>query len=114
MNQINPALNKRYGYFDGLFKFLTARHYFRIYLCAMVKILEELVLFYLVYKIIFDLIVPAAQTSKQVKKQFTDMQNKIQEQAEKFNSQQNTQYNSSNNSTAYSKPDKDDYIEFEE
>ena len=79
----------------------------------MFKILEELVLFYLVYKIIFDLIVPAAQTTKQVKKQFTDMQNKMQEPSDKFNKQQSNQYNSSNTSS-YSKPDNDDYIEFEE
>jgi hypothetical protein len=79
----------------------------------MFKILEELFLFYLVYKLIFDLIIPAAHTTKQVKKQFADMQSKMQEQADRFNKQQTSQYASSNN-TSHSKPDNDDYIEFEE
>jgi hypothetical protein len=79
----------------------------------MFKILEELILFYLLYKLIFDLIIPAAQTTKQVKKQFADMQSKMHEQTEKFNQQQAKQYAAPVNPT-YSKPDKDDYIEFEE
>ena len=79
----------------------------------MFKIIEELLLLYFLYKLIFDLIIPAAQTTKQVKKQFTDMQSKMQEQAEKFNQQQSKQYTTSASSPTL-KPDSDDYIEFEE
>ena len=79
----------------------------------MFKIIEELLLFYFLYKLIFDLIIPAAQTTKQVKKQFTDMQSKMQEQAEKFNQQQPRQYSSTTDHSA-PKPDNEDYIEFEE
>ncbi len=79
----------------------------------MFKIVEELFLFYLVYKIIFGLIIPAVQTTKAVKKQFADLQNKMKEQTDKFNNQQNRQYNSERN-TAHSKTDNIDYIEFEE
>jgi hypothetical protein len=79
----------------------------------MFKVIEDLLLFYFLYKLVFDLILPAAQTSKEVKKQFADMQNKMQEQAEKFNQQQNKQYSTSV-TPSHSKPDSDDYIEFEE
>ena len=82
----------------------------------MFRILEELIGFYLLYKLIFDLIIPAAQTTKHVKKQFSDMQSKMQEQAERFNRQQNNNYQnpSQHTSPKFSKPDNDDYIDFEE
>lgn len=109
--------NEKCRHFCRKQPFLTIRHHFRAYLYTMFKILEELLLFYLLYKLIFDLIIPAAQTTRQVKRQFSDMQSKMQEQAERFNSQHNNRYqdqNTATKSTAYTKPDKDDYIDFEE
>ncbi|UAY52034.1 hypothetical protein [Ferruginibacter albus] len=79
----------------------------------MFKVIEDIILLYLAYKVIFDFIIPAATTTKQVKKQFSEMQTKMQEQADKFNQQQQQQQR--HTSTTYSAPtDKDDYIEFEE
>ncbi len=82
----------------------------------MFRILEELLGFYLLYKLIFDLIIPAAQTTRQVKKQFSEMQTKMHEQAERFNRQQNSNYQNPSQHSApkFPKPDTDDYIEFEE
>lgn len=81
----------------------------------MFRIIEELLGVYLLYKLIFDLIIPAAQTTRQVKKQFSDMQSNMHEQAERFNRQQSNYQNPSQHAAPkFSKPDKDDYIEFEE
>jgi len=82
----------------------------------MFRVIEDLLLLYFLYKLIFDFIIPAATTTKQVKKQFSEMQSKMQEQAEQYNQQQsNYSQPANNNQQQFSKPaDKDDYIEFEE
>lgn len=69
----------------------------------------ELFLLYILYKLIFDFIIPIYQTTKKVKKQFGDMHNKMQEQMNTFNQQQN------NAQQAKQEPvKKEDYIDFEE
>ena len=72
----------------------------------------ELFILYLVYKLVFDLIIPVAKTTKQVKKQFVDMNAQMQE---KMNQQQQ-QNNAYKTTKASEQPTKksDDYIEFEE
>ncbi len=81
----------------------------------MFRVIEDLLLLYFLYKLIFDLIIPAVSTTKQVKKQFSDMQTKMQQQAEQYNQQQSNYTQPTNTQQQYSKPvDKDDYIEFEE
>jgi len=67
---------------------------------------------YLLYKLIFDFIIPVVKTTKQVKKQFGDMNAQMQE---KMNQQQQQP----TNFTAPQKPasatsKNDDYIDFEE
>jgi hypothetical protein len=79
----------------------------------MFKMLEELFLFYLLYKLIFDLIIPAAQTARQVKKQFTDMQSNMHEHAERNNQRPASNYTTPTD-TASKKTGSEDYIEFEE
>ncbi|MGG9970937.1 hypothetical protein ACQ33O_04000 [Ferruginibacter sp. SUN002] len=75
------------------------------------RIVFELFALYLLYKLIFDFIIPVTKTTKAVKKQFGDMQSQMQEKMNQFNKQEQTQQ--ANKKTA-STPKSDDYIEFEE
>ena len=76
----------------------------------MIKALFELFVLYLLYKFIFDFIIPVYQTNKQVKQKVNDMQRTMNEQAKQ---QQRNEYTSAT-SQASPKPKSDDYIEFEE
>ena len=76
----------------------------------MLRALLELFVLYLLYKVIFDFIIPVYQTTKQVKQKVNEMQRNMNEQA---NQQQRNQYTSTANQ-ASPKPKSDDYIEFEE
>jgi len=69
----------------------------------------ELLVFYLVYKLIFDFIIPVYKTTKQVNRKMGEMQSKMNEHM----NQQGTQFNSNPNEKE-AKPAKEDYIEFEE
>lgn len=79
------------------------------------KILEtaiELFVLYLLYKLIFDFIIPLVKTTQQVKKQFGDMSAKMQE---KMNEQQQQATNFKATAKETKPPGKkDDYIDFEE
>ena len=74
----------------------------------------ELFALYLLYKLVFDFIIPVAQTTKQVKKQFGEMQSRMNTQAEQFNQQQNTQATGQSKPSAAPKERAEDYIDFEE
>ena len=76
----------------------------------MIRALFELFVLYLLYKLIFDFIVPIYQTTKQVKQKVNEIHRNMNEQA---NQQQRKEFNSSAN-PASPKPKSDDYIEFEE
>lgn len=68
----------------------------------------ELFLIYLLYKLIFDFIIPVFESSKKIKKQFGEMQSKMQND---MNACQNQQKPTQTESV----PTKEgDYIEFEE
>ena len=72
----------------------------------MLKVLVEIFLFYLLYKIIFDFIIPVYQTTKQVKKKVSQMQKDM-----------NDHIQQSHNAPQKSQPSPsktDDYIDFEE
>ncbi|MGC4100817.1 hypothetical protein [Ferruginibacter sp.] len=75
------------------------------------KVIVELILFYLLYKFIFDFLVPIYHTTKQVKQKVNEMQQHMNEQAGR--QQQANQYTSANRPSS-PKPKSDDYIEFEE
>lgn len=79
-----------------------------LYLWAMsiLKILFELFVLYLLYKLIFDFIIPVYQTARQVKKKTDEMQNRMNEHIK----QQPARDPKENGS----RPSKEDYIEFEE
>jgi len=75
----------------------------------MFKLLVELFLFYLLYKFIFELVIPIFKTTRQVQKKMNEFQQNMNKQAE-------TNRTSSENITkpTASKPKSDDYIDFEE
>ena len=77
---------------------------------SLFKILLELFTLYLVYKLIFDFIIPIYHTTKQVKQKVGEMQQKMNEQM----AHQQGQPFSETDSGHSSKADKKDYIEFEE
>ncbi len=76
----------------------------------IIRLAGELFLLYLLYKLIFDFIIPIYQTSKKVKKQFGEMHNKMQDQMNTFNQQQNP----AAKTTAQEPAKKEDYIDYEE
>ncbi|MDH7463550.1 DUF4834 family protein [Chitinophagaceae bacterium 26-R-25] len=79
---------------------------------------------YILYKLVFDFIIPVARTTQTVRKQFRTMQEQMNGQGRGFNeyyNQTNSSQSSENNSgfsvnERHSKPvgDKEDYIDFEE
>ena len=77
----------------------------------IIRLAGELFLIYILYKLIFEFIIPIYQTTKKVKKQFGEMHNKMQDQMNKFNQQQSS-------STAKPQPDpvkkNEEYIDYEE
>lgn len=78
------------------------------------RLVIELFALYLLYKLIFDFIIPVAKTTKQVKKQFSDMSSRMQEtmNQQQAQQQQSNQYTQSKSTSTKGK--NDDYIEFEE
>lgn len=70
------------------------------------RIAFELFLIYLLYKFIFDFIIPIYQSSKRIKKQFGEMQEKMDNDIKNYQGH-------SNPSQATSKKE-GDYIDFEE
>lgn len=76
----------------------------------ILRLLGEILLIYILYKLIFDFIIPLYRTTKKVKKQFGDMQNKMQEQMNTHNQQQNSQSPKPKQEPVK----KEDYIDYEE
>jgi len=74
------------------------------------RLAAELFLLYLLYKFIFDFIIPVYESSKKIKQQFGDMQDKMQQNVNQFQQRQQPEQPS---------PEKPaqkegDYIDFEE
>ena len=73
------------------------------------RLAAELFLIYLLYKFIFDFIIPIYESSKRIKKQFGEMQEKMDNDIKN--------YQSHPNSTQQAQPTvkkEGDYIDFEE
>jgi 23S rRNA maturation mini-RNase III len=77
---------------------------------SIFKILFELFVLYLLYKLIFDFIIPIYQATKQVKQKVNQMHHNVNEQ---MNQQQQSQYTATTQKPLPKKKN-DDYIEFEE
>jgi hypothetical protein len=71
------------------------------------RLAAELFLIYLLYKLIFNFIIPIYQSTKKIKKQFGEMQSKMQSDMNAYQNQPKPQQQPA--------PEKEgDYIEFEE
>jgi hypothetical protein len=77
---------------------------------SIFKILFELFVLYLLYKLVFDFIIPIYQATKKVKQKVNEMNRNVNEQ---MNQQQHSQYTAAPKE-ASPKKKSDDYIEFEE
>lgn len=73
---------------------------------GLIRVIFELLVLYLLYKLIFDFIIPVYKTTKQVSQKMGEMQSKMNEQ------QSNMHAEAPKEKAA--KPAKEDYIEFEE
>ena len=72
----------------------------------------ELFILYLLYKLVFDFIIPVVNTTKKVKKQFGDMNAQMEEKM-KQQRQQAAQFNAKHKTPPPSSK-QDDYIDYEE
>lgn len=77
---------------------------------GLIRVIFELFVLYLLYKLIFDFIIPVYQTTKQVKQKVGEMQNQMNEHMK----QQQPGSSSTTEKPGTSRPGKEDYIEFEE
>ncbi len=75
----------------------------------MFKVIVELFVLYLLYKLIFDFIIPVYNTTKQVKEKVGEMHNRMNEQMKQQQEPPKT-----TQAKASAKPAREDYIEFEE
>ena len=75
----------------------------------MFKLLVELFLFYLLYKFIFELVIPIFKTTRQVKRKMNEFQQNMNKQAET-----NRTSNTKTDKPPVSKSKSEDYIDFEE
>jgi hypothetical protein len=79
---------------------------------SIFKVIFELFVLYLLYKLVFDFIIPVYNTTKQVKKQFGTMQQNMQEQMKQQQEQYTHAAKTKPTATPHAKAD--DYIEYEE
>jgi hypothetical protein len=75
---------------------------------GIIRVIFELLVLYLVYKLIFDFIIPVYKTTRQVNRKMGEMQRKMNDQADQ------QQANNSHPAPKTTGPSKEDYIEFEE
>jgi hypothetical protein len=78
------------------------------------KLLFELFIFYILYKIVFDFIIPVYRASKRMKDQVGQMQQKMQEHQQRQNFPDENFVKNDSYKDAPGKPAAKDYIEFEE
>ena len=81
----------------------------------MLKTLFLIFLFYMLYKLIFEFIIPVYRASQRMKDQVHQMQQKMQEEQQRQQFERNgyVDTNSANRTTSEKKVDKD-YIDYEE
>ncbi len=80
----------------------------------MLKAIFELLVLYLLYKFIFDFIIPMYQTTKQVRQKVNKMQEDINAHIQRQQNNYNSNANTSNPGNTSNTAKKDDYIDFEE
>jgi len=75
----------------------------------ILRLFFEIFVIYIVYKLIFDFIIPIYRTSKQIKTRVDEMNRKMDSQRQNVN---NPSFQSQQQAT--SKPPAEDYIDYEE
>jgi hypothetical protein len=89
---------------------LTTTNCVVLYLCAiMLKTLFLLFCLYLLYKLIFEFIIPVYNATTQVRQKVNEMQQKMNEQVPQQNN-----FTAPPKQSSTEKPKRDDYIDFEE
>lgn len=79
------------------------------------KLVGELVVIYILYKIIFDFIVPLFNATKQMKGKVSEMQERMQQQQQRAQAEQQRNQTTTNNMKITKEPvAKEDYIDYEE
>ena len=78
----------------------------------ILKLLGELLTVYILYKVIFDFIIPMYKATKEIKGKMTDIQVRMQEQQRAQATQQ--QKNEQDRVKQTVKPAAEDYIDYEE
>lgn len=81
---------------------------------SILRIAFELFVLYLLYKVIFDFIIPVYNTTKQVKQKVGEMQQRMNDQMHQQQQQQQSFNQFSEKQNSKPRPSKEDYIEFEE
>lgn len=85
------------------------------YLCVMLKTLFLIFVFYMLYKLIFEFIIPVYNASKRMKDQVSQMQQKMQEEQQRQQYERNGYVDTNaGKSAAQQKPVEKDYIDYEE
>ena len=77
----------------------------------IIRLLFELFVIYLVYKLIFDFIIPIYRTTKQVRSKMDEMNQRM---ADQQNSMNNQHYQAKEKETVAPRPPAEDYIDYEE
>jgi hypothetical protein len=81
----------------------------------ILRLLFELFIIYILYKFIFDFIIPVYRTSKQMKGKMQEMQTRMRQQQEEFNRNAQAQSRPQSQSTQSSPAAKGgEYIDYEE
>lgn len=78
------------------------------------KLIGEIVVIYILYKLIFSFIIPLYNASKQMKGKMNEMQERMQAQQRAQAEQQRQQQEPPQSPKAAEKISKDDYIDYEE
>jgi sortase (surface protein transpeptidase) len=78
------------------------------------KLVGELVVIYILYKVIFSFIIPLYKAGTQMKSKMTDMQQRMQQQQQAQAEQQRQQNYPPHAPKATEQISKDDYIDYEE
>jgi hypothetical protein len=76
---------------------------------TLLSVLFKLFLLYIIYKLVFDFVIPLYTTTKRVKRQFGEMQQKMEERQRQYEQKVNV-----NNRRAEPEPKDGDYIDYEE
>ena len=77
----------------------------------ILKLVFELFVIYILYKFIFEFVIPVYKTTKHVKQKMNDMQQRMQQNQGQGTSDQFTKPSSSDGAK---RPGSDDYIDYEE